>query len=175
VIAYDPFPASGSGINYVSFEGLCQKSDVISLHCPLTRDTYHILDKESISSMKQDAVIINTSRGALIDSAALLDALRHRRIKGAALDVYEEETDLFFEDYSEEIISDDILTILLSMPNVLITSHQAFLTDEALKNIAETTMENLKEYFGGGPLKNEVCYYCQAESACAKDHSKRCF
>ena len=134
VIAYDPYPAADSGIQYVSFEELCAQSDIISLHAPLTKETHHIIDAASIAAMKPNTVIVNTSRGALIDSRALLDALRTRAIRGAALDVYEEETDVFFEDYSQEIMSDDILTILISMPNVLITSHQAFLTDEALQN-----------------------------------------
>ena len=156
VIAYDPYPAENSGINYVTVEEICEKSDIISLHCPLTKETHHIINENTINIMKKGVYIINTSRGALIDSEALLEGLKSQKVGGAGLDVYEEESDLFFEDYSDKIIQDDTLARLLSLPNVLITSHQAFLTDEALHNIAETTLKNIRDYFDGKPLENEV-------------------
>lgn len=156
IIAYDPYPVWGQGIEYVSFEELCRRADVISLHCPLTRQTYHMLDRHAFRVMKQNVFIINTSRGALVDSGALLEAIKSGKIGGAGLDVYEEETDLFYEDVSERILQDDILNMLLSQPNVLVTSHQAFLTDEALQAIAEVTLKNLRAFFDNMPAENEV-------------------
>jgi len=141
VICYDAYP-SGE-LNFVSLEELFSRSDVISLHCPLTPETTHLINKQSINLMKKGVYIINTSRGALVDAEALLDSIKSGKIGGACLDVYEEESDLFFEDKSDTIIQDDILARLISMPNVLVTSHQAFLTKEALENIAQTTLENI--------------------------------
>ncbi len=158
VIANDPFPAENSGINYVSREEIFQRSDIISLHCPLTEDTKYIINAQALSLMKPETLIVNTSRGKLIDSEALLTALNEKRIGGAALDVYEEETDLFFEDNSDRIVTDEILSLLVSRPNVLITSHQAFLTREALQSIAEITLQNLQDYFAGRELKYEIKY-----------------
>lgn len=175
VIAYDPYPAKDADFEYVSVETLCRRSDVISLHCPLTNDTHHIISREAIENMKDGVLILNTSRGALIDSEALLEGLKSKKIGGAGLDVYEEEGDLFFEDFSSTIIQDDVLARLLSLPNVLITSHQAFLTNEALENIAETTLENITSFFGDEPLKNEICYRCSRNKTCRKDHGTRCF
>ena len=148
------------GIDYAPLEVLLARSDVISLHCPLTPQSYHLLDDAAFARMKRGAFIINTSRGALIDSAALLRALNDGAVRGAGLDVYEEETDYFYEDRSAAPIRDDVLSLLVSKPNVLITSHQAFLTEEALANIAEITLRNLDEYFSGAELTNEVCYRC---------------
>lgn len=156
VIAADPYPAEGTGIEYVSYEELFRRSDVISLHCPLTDLTRYIINDKAISMMKENVVIINTSRGQLIDSEALLKALNEKRIRGAALDVYEEESDLFFEDNSNTIVTDEVLSMLVSRPNVLITSHQAFLTEEALQNIAAVTLENLEDFFEGRELKTEI-------------------
>lgn len=156
VIASDPYPAADSGIEYVTNEELFSRADIISLHCPLTPQTHHIINAESLSLMKPEALLVNTSRGSLIDSEALLTALNEKRIGGAALDVYEEETDLFFKDNSAEIVTDEVLSLLVSRPNVLITSHQAFLTNEALKSIAETTLQSLHDYFAGGELKYEI-------------------
>lgn len=156
VIAYDPYPAEGSGIEYVSTEEIFRNSDIISLHCPLTEQTRYIIDDKAISLMKRNALIVNTSRGKLIDSEALLRALNEKRIGGAALDVYEEESDLFFKDNSDSIVTDEVLSILVSRPNVLLTSHQAFLTEEALRGIAEVTLSNLDDFFAGRELKNEV-------------------
>lgn len=158
VIANDPFPAENSGIDYVSREELFRKSDIISLHCPLTSDTKYIINAQALSLMKPETLIVNTSRGKLIDSEALLAALNEKRIGGAALDVYEEETDLFFEDNSDRIVTDEVLSLLVSRPNVLITSHQAFLTNEALRSIAEITLNNLHDFFAGNPLEYEIKY-----------------
>lgn len=157
VLAYDISPNPQSGLTYVSLDELLASSDVISLHCPLTVRTKHILDKNAFSKMKDNAYIINTSRGGLIDSLALLNALNRGKIAGAGLDVYEDEADLFYEDKSGTIIQDDILALLVSRPNVLITSHQAFLTDEALSNIAAVTLSNIDMFFNEGTVQNEVC------------------
>ena len=156
VIAYDPYPAEGSGINYVSTDEIFSQSDIISLHCPLTESTKYIVNDSAIRLMKENALIVNTSRGHLIDSEALLKALNEKRIGGAALDVYEEESGIFFEDNSDKIVTDDVLSILVNRPNVLITSHQAFLTEEALRNIAEVTLKNLDDFFEGRELVNEI-------------------
>ena len=156
VLAYDPYPIPQSDLEYVSLDRILRESDVISLHCPLTERNYRLLDSAAFSKMKKGVFIINTSRGALIDSAALLDALNDGRVRGAGLDVYEEEEDVFFEDHSERGVKDEVLALLISKPNVLITSHQAFLTEEALDGIAKTTIANLDAYFAGEELKNEV-------------------
>lgn len=158
VIAYDPYPVWGRGVEYVNLDDLFRRADVISLHCPLTADTRHIVDKNALRIMKNGVYIINTSRGALIDSAALLDAIKSGKVGGAGLDVYEEESNVFYEDVSGTVIQDDVLNLLLSMPNVLVTSHQGFLTDEALHNIAETTLNNLRTFFDGGECPNEISY-----------------
>ena len=156
MLAHDPYPAQGLGVEYVPFETLCREADIISLHCPLTKQTHHMINRQSLGWMKKGVYLLNTSRGALIDSEALLEAIREKRIGGAGLDVYEEETSLFYEDFSYKIIDDDILTGLISMPNVIVTSHQAFLTNEALFNIAQITLQNLRDFFDGKELKNEV-------------------
>ena len=157
ILAYDPYPAPDLNASYVDLDYLYQNSDVISLHCPLTDHTYHLIDEQAISKIKKDSYLINTSRGALIDSAALLEALKNGSpFAAVALDVYEEEDGLFYEDNSEKIVADDQIARLLSFPNVLITSHQAFLTKEALEAIALVTMENIRMYEEGKPLVNEV-------------------
>jgi D-lactate dehydrogenase len=155
-VAYDLYPKKDSDINYVSLDTLFAESDIISLHCPLTADTKYIISEESIAKMKKGVYIINTSRGQLIDTDALVRSLKDGHVGGAGLDVYEEETDFFFEDYSGSIIDDDTLAVLISMPNVIVTSHQAFLTEEALKKIAEVTFFNLDEFFNGKPLTNKA-------------------
>lgn len=178
VLAYDKFPAKDSGLDYVELDTLLRESDVISLHCPLTPDTRHILNRDAFSKMKQGVFILNTSRGALIDSEALLDALNSRTVGGAGLDVYEEEANLFYEDRSDTIIHDDTLALLVSRPNVILTAHQAFLTEEALHNIAEETIKNLDAFFSGAPLENEICYLCDRDKAghdCRKTRRERCF
>lgn len=146
ILAYDPYPADIDA-EYVSLDELCKYSDFISLHCPLNKNTYHIINENTLSEMRDGVIILNTSRGALIDTDALISALKSGKVGGAGLDVYEEESDLFFEDFSDQIVQDDDLPILLSMPNVLITSHQAFLTNEALSEIAHVTKGNLDAYF----------------------------
>lgn len=166
VLAYDLYPneelARKKGIHYVEKDELFAQSDIISLHCPLTKETRYIIDDASLQLMKKNVCIINTSRGKLIDSGALLKALREKRIGSAGLDVYEEETDIFYEDRSGDIIDDDTLSLLVGMPNVIITSHQAFLTEEALNAIAEVTLGNLDAFFtpGSDPssLENAVHY-----------------
>ncbi len=158
VIAYDPYPMQDSNINYVPLDKIFSESDIISLHCPLTSDTRYIINETSLAKMKDGVVILNTSRGQLIDSDALLQSLKDGKVRGAGLDVYEEETAFFFEDYSSTIVQDDVLARLVSLPNVIMTSHQAFLTDEALQKIAEVTLQNLHQFYGGEALTNEVVY-----------------
>ena len=164
IIAYDAFPdnkyAQTEGISYVGLSNLYAKSDIISLHCPLNKDTHHLVNKESIQQMKEGVLLINTGRGGLINTQDLIDGLKSGKIGSAGLDVYEEESEYFFEDFSFAMISDDVLARLLTFPNVLITSHQGFFTKEALTNIAKTTLENIKDYFEGKSLRNEVCYNC---------------
>ncbi len=178
VVAYDAFPAKDSGIEYVPLDELFKQSDIISLHCPLTEQTRHMLNADAFAKMKNGVFIVNTSRGALIDTEALLEALNSGKVRGAGLDVYEEEAELFFEDNSGNIIKDDVLALLVSRPNVVLTSHQAFLTEEALQNIAKTTLDNLDEFFGGVNLTNEVCYQCELGKVvenCRKTRKERCF
>lgn len=161
VLAYDKFPAQDSGLTYVTLPELLAQADVISLHCPLTSETRHMIGAGAIAGMKTGAVIVNTSRGALIDTEALIDGLKRRKIGAACLDVYEEESELFYEDRSDSIIEDDVLVRLISMPNVIVTSHQAFLTKEALNNIAAATVENLLKFQRGEPApETEVCFRC---------------
>ena len=156
VIAYDPYPAPGAGIEYVPLSQLLAESDAISLHCSLTESSYHLLDEAAFRRMKRGVLIVNTSRGALVDGQALLNALDSGVVRGAGLDVYEEESGYFFQDKSSQPVRDHLLALLLSRPNVLLTSHQAFLTEEALDNIARTTLDNLDAFFAGEPLQNEV-------------------
>ena len=162
VLAYDKYPAAdldnGDTVRYVSLDTLFSESDIISLHCPLTEETHHVIDEETLEKCKRGVVIINTSRGALVDAEALLAGIKSRKVGAACLDVYEEESDLFFEDNSGHILEDDTLARLISMPNVIVTSHQAFLTEEALCNIAETTVANLVEFAKNKQCSNELCY-----------------
>lgn len=162
VLAFDKYPAEGiedgENVRYVALDELFRESDIISLHCPLTDDTYHIIDENSLGKCKNGVIVINTSRGALVDAEALLEAIKSRHVGGACLDVYEEESDLFFEDNSGHILDDDVLARLISMPNVIVTSHQAFLTEEALSNIAETTVDNIEGFFADNQCPNELCY-----------------
>jgi len=170
ILAYDKFPVlsleNGDTVKYVELEELFANSDIISLHCPLTEDTYHIIDSEALDKCKKGVVILNTSRGALVDAEALLYNIKSRKVGAACLDVYEEESDLFFEDNSGHILEDDILARLISMPNVIVTSHQAFLTEEALSNIAETTINNLVDFTEKNQCPNELCYRCGTAEDC---------
>lgn len=178
VLAADNYPdkvfAKEKNIKYVELEELYEKSDIISLHCPLTKETYHMIDEQSIKKMKPGVMIINSSRGQLIDTKALIDGLKSKKIGSAGLDVYEEESEYFFEDLSGEIVDDDVLARLLTFNNVLITSHQAFFTKEALENISTTTFNNIKDYFSNKELINEICYQCN-ETNCRKNEKGRCF
>ena len=162
VLAYDKFPAAGldngDTIRYVDLNTLFAESDIISFHCPLTDDTYHLVNKDTLETCKRGVVILNTSRGAIVDAEALLNGIKSRKVGAACLDVYEEESELFFEDNSGHILEDDTLARLISMPNVIVTSHQAFLTEEALENIAQTTAENLVAFFENGQCANELCW-----------------
>ncbi|NLB48697.1 MAG: 2-hydroxyacid dehydrogenase [Erysipelotrichia bacterium] len=178
VLCYDPYPAKDSGYDYTTLEEIYRQSEIISLHCPLTPENHHMINQKAIEQMKDGVMIINTSRGGLIDSKALLEGLKEKKIGAVGLDVYEEEANLFFHDNSAKIIDDDILALLISMPNVIVTSHQAFLTIEALDNIAETTINNLDEFFAGTFMHNELCYHCQQSDnpeQCYKLKTKRCF
>ena len=176
VVAYDRFPPKDSDIEYVSLDELFERSDIISLHCPLTDETRHMIGADAISKMKKGVVIVNTSRGGLIDAEALLEGIKTRKIGAACLDVYEEEADIFFEDRSGHILDDDLLSRLISMPNVIVTSHQAFLTEDALNNIAETTVNNILSYFeNDGICDNELCYRCGNIERCKKERKERCF
>lgn len=177
VLAYDPYKVDGIKADYVELDEIWKQSDFISLHCPLTKDSYHMIDKNTLKQMKKNVIIVNTSRGALIDSEDLVEALKMGSISGAALDVYEEESEFFFEDFSDKIIKDDILARLIAMPNVLITSHQAYFTHEALLKIAETTYENLDAFFKKDYLENEVCYKCinGKIGECRRNNKERCF
>lgn len=158
VLAYDPYPAEGLDVEYTDLDRLFQESRIISLHCPLTDKNRHLINEESLQKMQEGTILINTSRGALVDSRALLKALQEKHIGGAGLDVYEEETSIFFEDYSNEIVTDEVLSLLIALPNVIMTSHQAYLTQEALSCIAQTTLDNLSSFFDRKELKNEIHY-----------------
>ena len=176
ILAYDTFPNPNSGLQYVDLPELLAKSDVISLHCPLTDETHHMINDDSVHMMKKGVVIINTSRGGLIDTEALIDGLKAEKIGAACLDVYEEEGDLFYEDFSGHIIQDDKLVRLIAMPNVIVTSHQAFLTNEALDNIANTTISNIRKFFAGElSPETEVCYGCGRQQDCSKERNNKCF
>ena len=159
VMAYDLYPndeLKKQGVRYVSLDELYERAHIISLHCPLTRDTYHIINPESLSKMSDGVMIVNTSRGALIDTAAVIDGLKDHKIGYLGLDVYEEEGDLFFEDLSEEVMQDDTFARLQTFPNVLITAHQAFFTKEAVASIAETTTDNLLSLRRNGESTNQI-------------------
>lgn len=146
LLAFDPNPAQAlieQGVEYVTLDELFKQSDFISLHCPLTPQTHHVVGQRTLALMKPSSMLINTSRGGLVDTKAVIDALKKGELSGLAIDVYEEEADLFFEDQSNQVIADDDLMRLMTFPNVIVTGHQAFLTEEALTNIAQTTADNL--------------------------------
>ncbi|NRP53209.1 D-lactate dehydrogenase [Marinobacterium sp. xm-v-242] len=146
LLAYDPNPSQDlieQGVEYVELDSLLEQSDFISLHCPLTAQTHHLISERALALMKPKAMLINTSRGGLVDTKAVINALKQGGLSGLAIDVYEEEADLFFEDQSNRVIADDDLMRLMTFPNVIVTGHQAFLTEEALTNIAQTTANNL--------------------------------
>ena len=156
VIAYDKFPADIPDVEYKPLDKVYREADILSFHCPLTDETLHMFNFGTLGKIKPGVVIINTSRGALIDAEALLEGIKTKKIGAACLDVYEEESGYFYEDLSGSIIDDDTLSRLISMPNVIVTSHQAFLTREALENIATTTVENIKQIDSGTECANIV-------------------
>ena len=160
LLAYDLYPdqafAREEGIEYVPLEELYRHSDIISLHCPLTDETRYIINADSIRQMKPGVMIINTGRGQLIHTESLIEGLKNKQIGSAGLDVYEEEADYFYADTSDKIMDDDLLARLLSFNNVIVTSHQAFFTREALDNIARTTLQNIRNFIDQKALVNEV-------------------
>lgn len=176
ILAYDKFPNPNARLNYVELDEIFHKSDVISLHCPLTEETHHMIGDNAVEMMKPGVVIVNTSRGGLIDTESLINGIKAGIVGAACLDVYEEEGDLFYEDFSGNVVQDDKLVRLIAMPNVIVTSHQAFLTKEALDNIAGTTVDNLLRFFRGeGNPDNEVCYGCGRQQDCRKTRHIKCF
>ena len=156
ILAYDPYPVKGLDAEYVDLDRLFRESDVLSLHCPLTKDTRHIINKKNIEKMKYGVLLVNTSRGGLINTGDLIEALMARKFAGVGLDVYEEEDEYFFEDKSNDIITDEDLIRLTSFRNVILTSHQAFFTRDAMEAIAKVTMENAHAVEEGTELKNQV-------------------
>ena len=156
ILVSTPHPANIEGVKYVSVDDLLKNSDIISLHCPLTKETNHIIGRKQIETMKDGVVIINTARGALIDTSALIEGIKSGKIRGAGIDVYENEDNVFMKDYSSEIMVDDTLSRLISFPNVIVSSHQAFYTLEAIEAIAKITINNIKEYMTYGKAENEI-------------------
>src|SRR4030095_5359589 len=159
ILAYDKFTSEEmikAGVRYCALDDMLAQSDIISLHCPLVPETQHLINNKAFSKMKKGAMLINTSRGAVIDTADAIEALKKGQLGYFGLDVYEQEEKLFFKDLSEKIIADDVITRLISFPNVLITSHQGFFTKEALEQIAMITLKNIGDFEKGLPLENEV-------------------
>jgi D-lactate dehydrogenase len=164
VLGYDRYPredmATDLGYAYVDLGRLFRESDIITLHCPLTKDTVHLIDQQAIACMKHGVIIINTGRGRLIDTPALIAGLKSQTVGAAGLDVYEEESEYFFEDHSDAVMDDDVLARLLTFGNVLVTSHQGFFTREALQRIAATTLESVREFVEDLPYSHEICHVC---------------
>jgi D-lactate dehydrogenase len=160
VLAHDVMPdlqfEKEVGVKYTTLEKVLSESDIISLHLPLTKESKHLINRKAFALMKKGVMFINTSRGGLVDTQALIDSLKSEHLGYAGLDVYEEEADYFFQDLSDQILNDDVLARLMTFPNVILTSHQGFLTAEALKNIAHTTLLNVMEFEKNLILKNEV-------------------
>ncbi len=180
VLANDPYPdrvfARDHGFTYLPLDELLAKSDIISLNCPLTKETEYMINKNTIEKMKDGVMIINTGRGKLIRTSNLIGGLKSGKIGSAGLDVYEEEAEYFFEDLSNRVMTDDILARLLTFNNVIITSHQGFFTREAMHSIAETTMNNIKNFLEGKVQDTELCYRCLKEpQECLKNQGKQCF
>jgi D-lactate dehydrogenase len=159
LLAFDLYPneeAAQYGEYVTTLEALYQQSDIISLHLPLSPSSLHLINQDSLGQMKDGVIIINTSRGALLDTKAVIQGLKSGKIGKLAIDVYEEEADIFYQDLSEKIIPDDVFSRLLTFPNVMVTGHQAFLTDHALRNIADTTLTNIQDLITKGSSVNEV-------------------
>lgn len=159
LLAFDPYPndqCKALGVEYVPLPRLLAESDIVTLHCPLTQETHRLIDERAVQQMKPGAMLINTSRGAVVETRAVIAGLKSGKIGYLGLDVYEEEADYFFEDFSNEVIADDVLARLLTFPNVIITGHQAFFTEEALAAIAETTLQNINDIDEGRRCLNAV-------------------
>jgi D-lactate dehydrogenase len=159
LLANDPVPnqeCRSIGVEYVEMDRLFSEADIIAIHAPLTPDSFHLIDEKALARMKPGAMLVNTSRGALVDTRAVINALKDGTLGALGLDVYEEEADLFFEDLSQEVIRDDVFARLLTFPNVLVTAHQAFFTEEAVTRIAETTLENISSFERGQGVIHEV-------------------
>ena len=159
VIGYDKFPSAefeALGARYSQPGETGTRADIVSLHCPLTPETHHIINADTLSRAKRGAILVNTSRGALVDTEAAIEALKSGQLGGMAIDVYEQEANLFFRDMSSAIISDDVFQRLLAFPNVIVTGHQAFFTREAVSTICETTIKSFNEFAAGQPLSNEI-------------------
>jgi len=159
ILAYDPYPnddLAAMGAKYVELDELASNSDIITLHCPLTPETHYIINEKLISEMKKGVMLVNTGRGKLIDTKAVIEGLKSKKIGYIALDVYEQEENFFFEDLSNEIIADDVLQRLITFPNAIVTSHQAFFTETALNNISETTLGNITDFETGKDCPNQV-------------------
>lgn len=175
ILVYDKYQdqewANSKGVRYAELDEIYENADFISLHCPLTEESHHMINENSITKMKNGVIIVNTSRGPLIKTSALIKGLKSKKVGAAGLDVYEEEADYFFEDFSEEMVEDDILARILTFPNVVVTSHQAFLTEEALANISGTTLLNINTFFKGEHGPNEICGNCES-GTCAR-HGKK--
>lgn len=179
VLCHDPYPdaawAAEKGCEYVPLDRLFRESRVISLHCPMSPENRYLVNRDTLATMQKDVILVNTGRGPLIRTADLIEALKARTIGGAALDVYEEEERYFFEDFSNEVITDDVLARLLSFPNVIVTAHQAFFTREALTAIASTTLESVASYVRRDEvLEHEICYQCSS-GGCRRKLGKTCF
>jgi D-lactate dehydrogenase len=149
-------PCESFGVHYTGLSALLTNSDIVSLHAPLVPATVHLINEQTISLMKDGVMLVNTSRGGLVETTAVIDAVKTRKLGYLGLDAYEEETELFFDDFSLQVISDDVFARLLTFPNVVITGHQAFLTNEALQHIAQTTVENIAEFSTTGTCRNQV-------------------
>jgi D-lactate dehydrogenase len=180
VLLYDIFPdyefAKSRHLEYVDLNTMFYQSDIISLNCPLTKETEYIINASSLNKMKEGVMVINTGRGKLIKTVDLIDALKSGKVGAAGLDVYEEESEYFFEDRSSNILTDDLLARLLTFNNVIITSHQGFFTHEALSNIALTTMQNIADFNEGKMLQNEICYKCVFDMTnCVRKTTGKCF
>ena len=159
VIGYDKYPSAefqALGLRYAQPGEIGARADIVSLHCPLTPETHHIINKDALSRAKRGALLVNTSRGGLVDTEAAIEALKSGQLGGMAIDVYEQEANLFFRDLSSAIISDDVFQRLLAFPNVIVTGHQAFFTREAISTICETTIKSIDEFAAGQPLSNEI-------------------
>jgi D-lactate dehydrogenase len=160
LLAYDLYPnqeCRDLGVRYVELPELLTNADIVTLHCPLTPENYHLINSETLEIMKPGVMIVNTSRGGLIDAKAVIGGLKSKKIGYLAMDVYEQESDLFFEDLSNEIIQDDVFERLLTFPNVIITGHQAFFTEDALGNIADTTLSSITQFEQGKPCTHQIC------------------